>query len=687
MIQLYTERYYKSLCLSMKRKELVKGKKDEWKKKETESENGSAGSAGAGAGAGGKKKRMEVDKNEIDLKLKEYENSINWKQVFTQLSQSSTSTTNPTSTSTSTELTKLPKKHSHIKGVRILDALAASGLRSLRYYNELNHNLVHSITINDLDPAAIDLARENIGYNKLEHALVADDDNDTFTSTSDDDNDVDVKGDKVEKEKTKIYLENEDATHLMYISRRKPNQHSTTNNKSSTTPIKNKSKLPIKTQYDVIDLDPYGSASPFLDSAIQSISDGGMLAITCTDMKTLGGSQPDTCYARYGSIPINKSSYLQEMAVRILLSNIAKRASNYGRSIKPILSIGMAFYVRVFVEVYSYGPDVKNLSCNIGNVYQSVRCPSFHVIPHGQCAAHNVNIIQPCRSLESGVCVESGGMFKVAGPIWLGPLHDGDVVREAIGRLDHWMDDKGVNGKNGKNSKDKKEAATTTEGDGEGKDSAANDKHEEFKHVKMGKEIHGLLTSVSEELNDVPLYYVLPDLCHTLGCSTPPMKKFKAALINAGYRVSGYHKEPNAVKTDAPNHVVWDILRVWCKEHPPKKNSKKKMKKKNKRMKKNNRGAAATDGANDTNNANNEEVKKGNEDAIMTDANDSEAKEMPISTGEKILAIEATTKVDFTIPDELKGKKRVCRFPMNPEAHWGPKKAASGYKRKPEEDE
>ena len=83
----------------------------------------------------------------------------------------------------------------------------------------------------------------------------------------------------------------------------------------------------------------------------------------------------------------------------------------------------------------------------------------------------------------------------------------------------------------------------------------------------------------------------------------------------------------------------------------------------------------------------NEEVKKGNEDAIMTDANDSEAKEMPISTGEKILAIEATTKVDFTIPDELKGKKRVCRFPMNPEAHWGPKKAASGYKRKPEEDE
>ena len=36
--------------------------------------------------------------------------------------------------------------------------------------------------------------------------------------------------------------------------------------------------------YDVIDLDPYGSAAPFLDAAVQAIADGGLLSVTCTDM-------------------------------------------------------------------------------------------------------------------------------------------------------------------------------------------------------------------------------------------------------------------------------------------------------------------------------------------------------------------------------------------------------------------
>lgn len=42
-------------------------------------------------------------------------------------------------------------------------------------------------------------------------------------------------------------------------------------------------------KYDVIDLDPYGSAAPFLDAAVQSVADGGLLCITCTDMAVLSG--------------------------------------------------------------------------------------------------------------------------------------------------------------------------------------------------------------------------------------------------------------------------------------------------------------------------------------------------------------------------------------------------------------
>jgi tRNA (guanine26-N2/guanine27-N2)-dimethyltransferase len=38
-------------------------------------------------------------------------------------------------------------------------------------------------------------------------------------------------------------------------------------------------------RFDVIDIDPFGSASEFLDSAVQAIADGGLLCVTCTGKK------------------------------------------------------------------------------------------------------------------------------------------------------------------------------------------------------------------------------------------------------------------------------------------------------------------------------------------------------------------------------------------------------------------
>lgn len=35
-------------------------------------------------------------------------------------------------------------------------------------------------------------------------------------------------------------------------------------------------------RFDVIDIDPFGSASKFLDSAVQAVANGGLLCVTCT---------------------------------------------------------------------------------------------------------------------------------------------------------------------------------------------------------------------------------------------------------------------------------------------------------------------------------------------------------------------------------------------------------------------
>lgn len=463
------------------------------------------------------------------------------------------------------------------KGIHVLDALAASGLRSIRYWKEIPG--VQHVTINDLDPAAVERAHANMERNQLT--------------------------DKVTTERNYgIRIQNGDATHEMYTSRR-------------VLGLKTPTVIELQQaeQYDVIDLDPYGSAAPFLDGAVQAICDGGMLNVTCTDMAALGGSHPETCYGRYGSMPIQRAKYLQEAALRMLLKHLAETAAKYGRTIKPILSVGMNFYVRCFVEVYDDKASVNELSLNIGSVFQSTQCSSFLTVAHGQ-HGKNKHVYQPTRAPIK--CEETGAQFKIGGPMWLASLHNQEVVLEALKRL------------------------------GSKSDAVVPD----MKLIATRERLQGLLTSVSEELHDCPLYYTLPDLCHVMNCSSPTLLQVKAGIQNAGFRVSGYHKEPQAIKTDAPNRIVWDVMRAWCKLNPPKV-SKKKQKRMLARQERN--GETAESGPKEP------------------------------TTGEKILAVEPSIEVDFTIP-KGNNKGKVARFPMNPEKNWGPKKAASG-KRKREEGE
>jgi len=583
MMQLYAERKVQREHLKMKKKQLLKLARENILKDMEENTD-----ADTNSNMNQKKKQPQPDMNLIEQQLEEYKQFTDWSQIYA----SNTS-----------------------KGIRILDALAASGLRSIRYYNEISSTLLHSVTINDLDVAATDLARENIVFNGISEAMTSPED---------------------EPKQGGICIHNHDATHLMYMSRRTPNLQLYTHSQSIQ-----------RDQYDVIDLDPYGSAAPFLDSALQAIANGGLIACTCTDMAALGGSHPDTCYGRYGSMSIPRVPYLQESALRILLHTIAQRAAVYGKSIRPILSVGMHFYVRVFFEVWEDKQAVNNLSLSIGTVYQSAQCSSFHCIPHGQHAKNNPNVIQATRAPLYPTCLETGGQFKTVGPVWLGPLHDKTVINEAITRLEKLQDLHNANEEN---------------------EGSKFDTNVTFGHLKMYKELHGLLTSCEEELDDVPLYYTMSNLAHTLSCQTPPINIFKSALINAGYRVSGYHKDAEAVKTDAPCSVVWDIMRAWCKDHPPNLNSKKNKNKAKKRQK--------VQRTNDK--IDKQEIDNVSDDQCL------ETKEFK-SVAEKILSVEPSIQVDFTIANELKNRKKACRFPMNPEANWGPKKAASGYKRKGDE--
>ncbi|KAL6462103.1 hypothetical protein MHYP_G00302480 [Metynnis hypsauchen] len=412
-------------------------------------------------------------------------------------------------------------------GLRVLEALAASGLRSVRFSLEVPG--LKSVTANDCSAKAAALIARNAAHNNVTHLLEA---------------------------------SQRDASMLMYEARGK------------------------KQCYDVIDLDPYGSPAPFLDAAVQAVGEGGLLCITCTDMAVMAGNSGETCYSKYGSVSI-KSKYCHEMALRIILHSLDQRANVYQRYIEPLLSVSVDFYIRVFVRVRTGQAKVKNSASKQAVVYNCVGCGAFHLQRMGKRISQGKHVkYSAATGPPVGLsCEHCGQRHQLGGPLWAEPIHNMEFVQKVLAAV------------SGNPSR-----------------------------FGTSKRIEGVLSMVTEELQDVPLYYVLDQLSSTVHCNTPSMLQFRSALLHAGYKVSLSHACKNAVKTDAPAGVLWDVMRCWEKNNPVKR----------------------------------ERLSE-------------------TSPALRILSTEPALQASFDVRDDANPqsrKRHLTRFQENPQANWGPKARA-----------
>uniref|UniRef100_A0A3Q2YT74 tRNA (guanine(26)-N(2))-dimethyltransferase n=1 Tax=Hippocampus comes TaxID=109280 RepID=A0A3Q2YT74_HIPCM len=347
-------------------------------------------------------------------------------------------------------------------GLRILEGLAASGLRSVRFALEVPG--LRSVTANDFSYKAAALIARNAEYNKVGEILQA---------------------------------TCKDASMLMYEMRGKNDR------------------------YDVIDLDPYGSPASFLDAAVQSVSDGGVC---------VSGNSGETCYSKYGSVSI-KAKYCHELALRIILHSLDQRANAYQRYIQPLLSVSVDFYIRVFVRVFTGQAAVKNSASKQALIYNCVGCGSFHLQKMGRRTDNGKHMKYSAATGPpvGPTCEHCGQRHQLGGPIWAEAIHDRPFVQKVL--------------------------------------SAVSTNPSRF---ETSKRIEGILSMVTEELEDAPLYYTVDSLSSTIHCNTPPLLQFRSALLHAGYRVSLSHACKNAIKTDAPPAAIWDIMRCWEKSNPVK---------------------------------------------------------------------------------------------------------------------
>lgn len=370
------------------------------------------------------------------------------------------------------------------KGLKVLEALAATGIRTVRYAKELpaGPGGLRQIVANDLDKNAVEHMKRNFAHN-------------------------DLPAERVE-------AVNGCANAHMYTRRAK--------GFGGQGPE----------AYDVIDLDPYGTVAPFIDSAIQAVADGGLICITSTDMPVLGGNHPETCFARYGGAAL-KAGYVHELALRLVLHAFATTAARYGREVTPLLSCSIDFYVRLFVRVSDSPARAKRHASKTGMVHQCVQCESFFVQKFGEVEEGKDIKFKPAKVVTPGSeCPECGGRLKIGGPFYLGSLYDPDFLQRCL-------------------------------------QACSSERMPELPGITSWKKITGLLTAMSEEYGDLALYYKLPNLCKVLKVNQVPLRQFRGTLDSLGYRVSHFHREPQAIKTDAPNAVVFDLIRLWAEEHPP----------------------------------------------------------------------------------------------------------------------
>lgn len=372
------------------------------------------------------------------------------------------------------------KKEHKFKKLRYYDAFTASGLRALRAHFEMSPELLDGVTGCDISEDAIKNFKNNLQLNNLSE--------DAITVIHDD-------------------------------------------------TIKHMSTRHYPHFYDLIDLDPYGSAVPFLSSAFQAVNDGSLMAITCTDMRVLAGSDLHKCFYLYGAIR-SRIPCFEEHAARLAMATISRIANEHKKAIEPLLSIQKDFYLRVFVRVTNQKSECWKSMARTGTIYYCVQCSNAHVERFGHYDPERKNYVPNRLTLPSVKCNLCGGNWVPNGPVWLDPLNNTDFVKRLIKGFDALTDE-------------------------------THPLRPYYQGLKVTKneEIEGLFKAIEHEipLADNPLTWDLTSFFGFVKTGAPKNLWIHAAFHNAGFKYCQSYQNPKGIKTNAPNSFIFDLVQAWRK--------------------------------------------------------------------------------------------------------------------------
>ncbi len=329
--------------------------------------------------------------------------------------------------------------------ISICEPLTSSGIRGVRLATEVRG--VKKIVMSDINERAFKLAKHNVQLNRLEE---------------------------------RVTVKHKDANCLLSCH-----------------------GAPRK-RFDVVDVDPFGSPVPYLDSAIRALRNNGLLAATATDLAPLCGVHAKACIRKYGGKPL-RTEYCHELAVRLTMGCVAVLAAKHDIGARLLFSHSTDHYIRVYAEI-AYG--AKKADATLKKNGYILHC--FNCL-HREIATNPFS-----ERIEK--CPECGSPMDYAGPLWLGKIFDRQFCELM--------------------AKENMRVAFRNSG-------------------RISK-----LLSLAENEADAPAtYYVLDKIGSKLSLPVPAVAAVLKSLRDKGFQAFPTHFNSRGIRTDAPALIMQKILR------------------------------------------------------------------------------------------------------------------------------
>jgi tRNA (guanine26-N2/guanine27-N2)-dimethyltransferase len=170
----------------------------------------------------------------------------------------------------------------------------------------------------------------------------------------------------------------------------------------------------------IIDIDPFGSPSKFIECGIRATIHRGLLSVTATDLQVLHGLFKDACKKKYHGIPI-KVSYSNEIAIRLVLGVINMVSARLDVEATPVFVENNQHYYRTYLRILNK-PDTRD---QIGFIAHCRTCGNRHATQE--------------MILECELC---GAKPEHAGPLWIGQLFEKEFVKSMSDEVPKFAVDK-----------------------------------------------------------------------------------------------------------------------------------------------------------------------------------------------------------------------------------------------------